>query len=473
VSFRQSALTVVAVAIVAAFVAQLAPGADDVRLLFAGDVLLSRQVAVEMRRTGASPFDSIAPLFADADWSAGNLEGAIGTDADCVAADRGLCFADADTTPQLLARAHLRAMSVENNHAADAGPVGRDRTRAALDAAGVLGLDFAHSPRFVRVGGITLGVVAVNLVPGADGVVESVPSVELAQKLRLARTLANVVVVSIHWGTELQEWANASQRAQAEWLVDHGADVVIGHHPHVIQNPECVHGKPVFFSLGNDVFDQRYPATKDGLIADCRISGDRLRCGSVRTHARQGSAMPVLANGGRTSPLDGCTVRAGPSLVAGGYELRPEPWSAATTDSGFALEAWKNGAIEWRSRRVRLVSLQTGLATGGSAHSLLALERHPSDMDGEIAIRPYVYDVGADGLIARWRGTALAWPLIDATVDARGTLCALHRGDSFIRPDPTIAHTRTMRYRWNGFGFSATPDTAGACASAMRSLAGG
>jgi hypothetical protein len=80
-----------------------------------------------------------------------------------------------------------------------------------------------------------------------------------------------------------------------------------------------------------------------------------------------------------------------------------------------------------------------------------------------VALRPHVYDVGTRGLVARWRGTALAWPLIDAMVDAQGRVCALHRGDSFIRLDPTDTTTRTMRYQWNGFGFSAVPDRGREC----------
>jgi poly-gamma-glutamate synthesis protein (capsule biosynthesis protein) len=113
---------------------------------------------------------------------------------------------------------------------------------------------------------------------------------------------------------------------------------------------------------------------------------------------------------------------------------------------------------------VALVSLQGGVSTPDGPSLLLALERHPSAIDGELALRPVVYAATAHGLVAKWRGTALAWPLLDAVVDREGRLCALHRGDSFVRPDPTTPLTRTMRYRWNGFGFSALADADGACA---------
>jgi poly-gamma-glutamate synthesis protein (capsule biosynthesis protein) len=428
----------------------------DARLLFTGDILLGRQVKVEIDRTGGSPLDSVASLFAKADWVAGNLESAVGNEADCRVKQGEICFTSPDTTVKLLARAGIRAVSIENNHAGDAGAIGRTRTRVALRSSGILGLDFAHSPRFVRVGDRTVAMITVSLERAADGQVQTIPSVDLAQKLRLAHSLANLVVVSIHWGNELQDWPSAEQRSAAEWLVDHGADLVVGHHPHVVQRPDCVHGRPVFYSLGNHVFDQKYPETKEGLIADCTIRKGRVQCGGIRTHARRGSAMPVVTGEANDLPLNACTFALGNTLTMSGLELRPAPWTPRDTTDGVVLEGWKDGVRRWQTRSVSLVSLQPGLATDSGSTLLFALERHPSEMDGEAALRPHVYDVNDHGLVAKWRGTSLAWPLIDAVVDSSGQVCALHRGDSFIRLDPTTTATRTMRYRWNGFGFSAT-----------------
>src|ERR1700689_3414779 len=120
-------------------------------------------------------------------------------------------------------------------------------------------------------------------------------SVALDQKIRLARALANLVVVSIHWGDELMDWPSEIQRQDAAWLIARGADLIIGAHPHVVQKPECVLGRPVFFSLGNHVFDQKYPATKQGLIADCRIGRNSLRCSGIRTETPIASSFPESA----------------------------------------------------------------------------------------------------------------------------------------------------------------------------------
>ena len=63
--------------------------------------------------------------------------------------------------------------------------------------------------------------------------------------------------------------------------------------------------------------------------------------------------------------------------------------------------------------------------------------RHYSSIDGEVNLRPYVYIADDKGLVAKWRGSALAWPLLDAMISPKDSkiICALHRGNSFIMPD--------------------------------------
>ena len=93
-------------------------------------------------------------------------------------------------------------------------------------------------------------------------------------------------------------------------------------------------------------------------------------------------------------------------------------------------------------------------------------------MDGEDNLRPCVYEVRADGLVPKWRGTALAWPLLDAAFlqQQNGVLCALHRGDSFLVSEPESHSRRVAAYRWNGFGFSGIddPDLLRACEESFQ-----
>jgi hypothetical protein len=456
--------------VVPAASAQSAP--DDFRLLFTGDVMMSRLVKAEIEQRKTNPWASFSDLFRSASLVGGNFEGALGDPANCPAENK-LCFAAPDAAAELMRQAGFRFVTAENNHSGDLGQAGRTETRAAFQQSGLLALDFDSSPQFFRFGELTVAFVAVTTVKAADGRVQQIPSVELVQKLRLARQLANLVVVSIHWGNELQDWPTDAQQQQARWLVEHGADLIVGHHPHVVQAPACVEGRPVFFSLGNHLFDQKYAETKDGLIADCSVHTGRLLCGGITTHTDEATAFPKLAGRSATADqaLAGCSPQLGPGAEINGVTIRPEPWSADQPVNGIILDGYKidgNGAGKrvWQSRRQALVSLQlvTSMATGPL---LLSLERHPSSIDDEVGLRPYVYAVGPNGLIARWRGSALAWPLIDAVESKDGVLCALHRGDSFLLADPATKTTRIAAYRWNGFGFTGI-ETPPECEAVLR-----
>lgn len=80
------------------------------------------------------------------------------------------------------------------------------------------------------------------------------------------------VVVILHWGIEYQSSPTLSQRKGAHRLIRAGADAIIGHHPHVIQKEEYFNGKPIFYSLGNLVFDQRKPETSQSLIVQLNFT---------------------------------------------------------------------------------------------------------------------------------------------------------------------------------------------------------
>jgi poly-gamma-glutamate synthesis protein (capsule biosynthesis protein) len=298
-------------------------------------------------------------------------------------------------------------------------------------------------------------------------VAAAIPSESLASKLRLARALADAVVVTIHWGMELHDWPSPEQQRAARWLVDRGADLVVGHHPHVVQPARCVEGGTVFFSVGNHVFDQKYPDAKGGLVADCRLGSRGLRCGGLSTRAPVGSATPRLEGDAPevAAALRGCACGARRPVEIGGVTLR----GRSAGGSGTSLEGWRDGTRAWATAPGPLVAAAPFRLPVSEELALFTLERRPSPLDGEEAARPYVYRIGPRGPVALWRGSALAWPLVDAVVlpEDPGCICALHRADSFLAPDPSAAGRRTAAYRWNGFGFDAVedPDVALRCAA--------
>jgi len=438
---------------------------QEVRLLFAGDVLLSRQVRREIEQTGRFPWGPFTNVFKSAKWVVGNLEGAVGKEQDCRPADSNSpCFDIPPSLIPLLSRAGFRAMGMANNHSSDLGSVGRAATREALHNSGIEALSFEDSPFFMTLGSHTVAIVAFSAVPGRDGARVQIPSTVLRQKMRLARHLAELTVVYVHWGSELLDWPSTSQRDAAAWLVQNGADLIVGHHPHVIQPAECVQGRPVFFSLGNHLFDQKYPATKKGLIADCKIRGTVIRCGGISTETAPGSAMPQLSavsDSQAADVLGACPVHLAPPVTVNGFSIRGLVINATDGNNRYVIEGTREERVLWRSRALPLVSVEVGkLRRSHGPDYLFALEKHSSPIDGEEGVRPYVYEALAGGLVARWRGSALAWPLLDAALlpEGDGVLCALHRRDSFLVLQPTSTGIRSAAYRWNGFGFSGVDD---------------
>lgn len=434
----------------------LAAERQEIRLLFAGDILLSRNVEAEIARRKISPWSRLDDLFGRAALVVGNLEGAVGEREDCLPSRaEAPCFAISAALMPLLASAGFSALSIENNHSLDLGSKGRAATMEELRKQGLLALSFDNSPRFFHVRGVTLGIVAVNLVPGRNGAHQKIPSTQLRQKLRLAQNLANLVVVTVHWGSEFLDWPDRKQRDAAQWLIGHGADLIIGHHPHVVQDPEMISGKPVFFSLGNHLFDQKYPATRKGLIADCRINQRILKCREVFTQTPGNSFFPEIVEGSQHN-LPPVQLRN--PIQVSEVMLRPVT-TAACSEGEISLEGISNGKPMWHTSPVRLVSIAAARLDGRNDY-LFTLERHYSSIDGEMGLRPHVYSVTPQGLVARWRGSALAWPLLDAVVlpDNECVLCALHRGDSFVVLQPESKNIRVAAYRWNGFGFSGVHD---------------
>lgn len=452
------------------------PGKEkkEVRLLFAGDILLSRGVENPLSRSPQSFVAALRSVFSGADWIAGNLEGAVGSAEDCAAAPisspfphKAPCFSIRGEHIAFLRRIGFSAMSMENNHSLDLGPAGRQATRDALVLNDLTPLTYESSPRFIPFEDFTVGLLTLSVAGGRGNSHGEPDLVDLRRRMRLARNLAEYVIVSIHWGSEFLDWPDERQRRMAHWLIKTGADVIVGHHPHVVQKPESLDGKPVFFSLGNLLFDQRFAATKEGLLADCRFWGDTGRCSAIKTHTGASSVVPSMGETDTEAEktLSGCVLRAGHPLTVNGIVLKPGKDSMRKGESGLVLEAEDKGKTLWKSQRAVIVSIEKMRVEGpkGARHReevLFTLERHYSSLDGEAGLRPCVYEVRPDGLVPRWRGTALAWPLKDAASlpGEDGILCALHRGDSFLMLQPESQKERVAVYRWNGFGFSGIDD---------------
>ena len=127
---------------------------------------------------------------------------------------------------------------------------------------------------------------------------------------------------------------------------------------------------------------------------------------------------------------------------------------------GIILYGKDGNRILWNTHPLPLVAIEKS-KLDGKHEFLFTLEKYYSDLDHRIDLRPHVYRADGNGLYARWRGSALAWPIIDASIAAADSriICVLHRGSSFISQDTGLVKTRLAAYKWNGFGFTGLSDS--------------
>jgi poly-gamma-glutamate synthesis protein (capsule biosynthesis protein) len=192
-------------------------------------------------------------------------------------------------------------------------------------------------------------------------------------------------------------------------------------------------------------------------MVDISIQHGQYQCEGIITHTRHNSYYPEKADSVyyKSAPLP---LRE-KTLSINNYNLKPVSVSV-NGQPKLILEAYQKGKRVWSTHPMPIITLAASKFDGEHEY-LFALEKHYSNLDGETVPRPYVYDIDNKGLFAKWRGSALAWPLLDAVLSPSNSkmLCALHSGDSFIKPDTTVTNTRISVYQWNGFGFKGMNDS--------------
>lgn len=225
----------------------------QVSLLVFGDLLLDRYIKRAIDDNDRDyPLINLKDFLAGHDLVLANLEGSF-TDYDPKTLDpNNTSFTFSPELVSLLKDYGFNILNLANNHVRDFGAAGFSQSQAYLDAAGILhfGDYYNEGGALVKeINGLKIAFVAYNEF--GDASVEST-----VNKIKEIKLDVDRVVVYTHWGIEYQTNFSAMQQEKAHKLVDAGADVVLGSHPHVIQPIEIYNGKPVFYSLGNFLFDQ-------------------------------------------------------------------------------------------------------------------------------------------------------------------------------------------------------------------------
>jgi poly-gamma-glutamate synthesis protein (capsule biosynthesis protein) len=205
-------------------------------------------------------FKNTAEIFRNDDITAANLETTF-TDATVKAQKTYNFKAPADQT-QILKEGGIDAVNISNNHIYDYLDEGYEDTKAALSDAGI-GF-FGEGSRYIKeVDGVKFGFLGYSAFYSGESFMN-----KLKADIASLKAEGCIVIVNFHWGIEKAYTPNETQKNVAHYAIDNGADMVIGHHPHVVQSIETYKNKIICYSLGNFCFGgNKNPSDKDTFIA--------------------------------------------------------------------------------------------------------------------------------------------------------------------------------------------------------------
>jgi poly-gamma-glutamate synthesis protein (capsule biosynthesis protein) len=211
---------------------------------------------------------------------------------------RGTVFSADPALIDGLAAAGIDYLSLANNHIRDAGGQGILQTIANIGKRGIevsgAGVDLAaaRKPAMLEAGGMTVAVLGYDAIAGYyHATATSIGSAPLTASIvradiKAARKAgADLVIVFPHWGTEYRSKPFAAQQRLARMIIDSGADMVIGNHAHWAAAMEVYEGKPIWYALGNFVFDQTWSEpTMEGITLELTFHGADLVQARMRPH---------------------------------------------------------------------------------------------------------------------------------------------------------------------------------------------
>ncbi len=473
----------------------LASHEEVAEVIALGDVMVGRGVSGEI-------FDGVRSWLGTADLVVANLESVIVEDPEAYGfpteESEFLLHAPPSAATQLR-RAGFTVLGLANNHALDLGCEGLEEAVSHLQTAGIAvigaGRDAEAAPRpLVRdIRGVRVALLAFNALPdpGANPRSGGWTPVAWNRERAVAAVEANsndvdAVLVSVHWGYEYETSVDPAQRDAAQALLDAGADLVIGHHPHVVQPLEFSGRQAVAYSLGNFVFDQVHEGTQSGLALRAFFDGEGLRAAQaipvwagprprLRTVEEASSLLarvnpspprlrftcdaeacwPLEATSrGRRSPASGVFWGGSIDLTGDGCaeHVRRENEEGVIYQEG--VEVWRSPP-DWR-----VVDLALGDPNDDGRNELVlalwkpgldGLESPDSGKEHTLRSRPFI--VGHRGGVYRtlWGGSAVAEPiheveLGDVDGDGAQELIVLEGDD--------VGERTVSVWRWHGWGFS-------------------
>jgi len=342
-----------------------------------GDIMMHNTMITAGLQSAQASYDYspffryVRPLLSASDLVIGNLETTLAGKA------AGYSGYPRFNSPEVLAanlkEAGIDVLTTANNHSLDKGYTGLAATLDHLDAAGLLHtgtsrcLAEQETTLLADIKGSKFAILAYTygtngLNPPKDRTyaVNYIDEAKMIAAVKKAREAgAHSILVSLHFGAEYQNYPNAEQQALAQSLLDNGADIILGSHPHVLQPASFLDDRFVIYSLGNFISDQTGPERKTGIILNLHFLVDP---GGEKPRLEAASYIPIWTHrfrqNGRTQfsvlPVESALT----SLQTG------QAGALSKTDANQLAQAWRhaNKILESDSPRIRLYSLPLPLA---------------------------------------------------------------------------------------------------------------
>ena len=254
---------------------------------FVGDMMLGRSVKIKSELDNyESVFKDVSYLWKDSQYVSGNVESALlDNPDDFQKSDKEIHLYAETKVSNLLKNNGFTMANLANNHLGD---FGRDGVMSTINAVKSAGLNYVGAGKNIddaatydiqEVNGIKVATLGISdIVPkdfSANRTEAGILSTKYPGYNKLvyeASQKADLVVVNLHWGVEYGVGQSEAQEKIAKSLIDAGADIIIGSHPHVLQPIQTYKDGIIFYSMGNFVFDQGWTRTKDSMVLNYYIN---------------------------------------------------------------------------------------------------------------------------------------------------------------------------------------------------------
>ena len=290
----------------------------SVALIAVGDLAFNGAYHKKLYQRGPDyPFRRVKPAWSVADLRLGNLESPI-TDQRRVTTTK-LTLRGTERAIGSLSYAGIDCVTLANNHMMDFGPHGLADTCARLDEANIahvgagMNREQASAPIVLKRRGLRVGILAACDVEQVSPLYATIdgPGVAALEHDRMLSDVRNLrsdvdcLVVQLHWGVEMSRLPTNAQRSFARKLVDAGVDVLLGHHPHVLQPVEEIDGRTVAYSLGDFTFSSTFwrgANSRENFLAHFKMHPLSRETGWLEVEFRRDGSCASLFHAARLSP---------------------------------------------------------------------------------------------------------------------------------------------------------------------------